>query len=123
MRVLIIEDNEFFRTELDRFVRTLPNLEVAGCARCGNEGIEAFHRTKPDLVLTDIIMAPTNGLETLRQIRAASAATKIIMMSLHSLPDLEQRVKGLGADGFVHKSRIFDDLPKLIAQLSTGEEK
>jgi DNA-binding NarL/FixJ family response regulator len=116
MRVLIIEDNDFFRSAVEQFIGALPGLEVAGSARCGSEGLAAFQRLQPDLVLVDLIMAPTNGLETLRQIRAMSATVKVVMMSLHGMPDLPERVRNLGANGFVHKSRFFEELPVLVNQ-------
>lgn len=78
-RILIIDDDDAFRTMLRLSLRRLGH-EVEEAAN-GRQGL-LRQRTEPaDLVITDLIMPEKEGLETIRELRAEFPALKIIAIS------------------------------------------
>lgn len=69
MRVLVVDDSAFMRKVISRIIEAAPELEVAGVAKNGREGVEMAQRLRPDLITLDIEMPELDGLGALRQIR------------------------------------------------------
>jgi len=82
--------------------------EVA-TAHDGLTGLEVALSTRPDLVILDVMMPRLDGFEVLRQLRRQLLAP-IIMLTARTTPD--DRVRGLrvGADDYVAKPFIVDEL-------------
>lgn len=79
LKVLYVEDEEFTRNELSRFLkRRVGKLTVA---KNGKEGLEAFLDQKPDLVITDLKMPEMDGLEMVRAIRNIGSDCPFIVIS------------------------------------------
>jgi len=62
-------------------------------------------------------MPVMNGLDATRQIHSADPGTKILLLSMHDSPQLEQEAKGVGADAFLSKTAVTDQLRRAINQL------
>ncbi|HQE66304.1 MAG TPA: response regulator, partial [Bacillota bacterium] len=65
IRVLIIDDSAFMRVVISDMIKSDADIEVAGTARNGKEGLEKAILLKPDIITLDIEMPVMNGLETL----------------------------------------------------------
>ena len=78
-RILIIDDDTYLRTTLEKALKTA-NHEIV-LAADGHEGIEK-HRAEPvDLIITDLFMPGKEGLETIQQLRKDFPKVPIIAMS------------------------------------------
>jgi len=63
-------------------------------------------------------MPEMNGLEAAYEIRQRAPSAKIILLSLHYSPhDGLDLAKALGANAFVHKSALANDLVPTIGRL------
>ncbi|WP_028534585.1 two-component system response regulator BtsR [Paludibacterium yongneupense] len=71
MRVLIVDDEPFARSELKSLLATSDDIEIIG--ECANaiEAIAAIHRQNPDVVFLDIQMPRISGLEMLAMLDPA----------------------------------------------------
>jgi CheY-like chemotaxis protein len=72
-------------------------------------------QTAPDLVLMDVHLRCLNGLDVLQAVRQQFGPTPYIVMSSGTY--LSQQCLEAGADGFIMKPYMPDDLIKLIRQL------
>jgi two-component system cell cycle response regulator len=108
--ILLIEDNQDSRDALAWLlehhgysVRTADN---------GADALKEARRQPPDLVITDLAMPVLSGFDLLQRIRELPmlADTPVIVVSGHA--DVEKRVAGLdlGADDFLAKPVIADEL-------------
>lgn len=79
--MLIVDDSAVVRALLRMALTSSPEIEVAGIAVDGVEGVEAVERLRPDLVLLDIEMPRMNGLQALTEMRRRSIPAKAIMCS------------------------------------------
>ena len=119
-KVMLIEDD----VVVVDLLRTLLSLEGHDIVIFSIEEdiVESIKQNKPDVVLMDVYLrsspdADKEGLRMLRQIRAAPelAYTKVIMSS--GL-DFHIESKQAGADGFLHKPYMPEDLINLITDVT-----
>ncbi|WP_432666135.1 Na-translocating system protein MpsC family protein [Wukongibacter baidiensis] len=91
LKVLYVEDEEFTRNELSRFLkRRVGKLYVS---QNGEEGIEIFQDQRPDLVITDLKMPIMDGLEMTRVIRNMGSNCPVIIIT--ALSDSETIIKAV----------------------------
>ncbi len=119
MRVLLVEDDKFFR-EFYAFKLKGKNIEV-GQAGDGEEALKIIPEFKPELILLDLIMPKKDGFELLQDLSRDPAMSQIPVLVFSTLGQQKDvdRAKQLGAKGYVNKSFFdFDNLLKMILQLS-----
>lgn len=116
-RVLLVDDNQNFLKAANSFLRTVPMLELVGEASSGEQAIELSAALQPDLVLIDFAMPGMDGLAATRRIKQQPNAPKVIVVTLDTHLALRAMAKKAGADGFLQKENIVDELPRLLATL------
>lgn len=68
----------------------------------------------PYMIFLDINMPGMNGLETLQKIRENNVNTPIVMFSTSNDDTIIEQSRNLGANFYVTKSSMFDELKKSI---------
>ncbi|PZR07633.1 MAG: response regulator [Flavobacterium psychrophilum] len=68
----------------------------------------------PYMIFLDINMPGMNGLETLKKIRETNLNTPIVMFSTSNDDTIIEKSRNLGANFYVTKSSMFEDLKKSI---------
>ena len=101
-RVLIIDDLPFMRAAI-RTVLEEADMEVAGEAENGKDGIFMYAQTQPDIVLLDIVMPVMDGITALQRLIRQDPAARIIMCSALGEQALIVRAIQLGARDFIVK--------------------
>lgn len=111
IRVLVIDDSAFNRRTLTRMLEVLPEVEVAGYAVDGEEGIRRIMELKPDLVTLDIEMPRMDGF-TLLRIIMSRMPTPVIVVSAFGGDERVFKALELGAVDFIAKptAGISDEL-------------
>jgi DNA-binding response OmpR family regulator len=119
MRLLLIEDDKFFRQFYALKFRER-NIEVDE-AGDGEEGLTKVKENIPDLILLDLIMPRKDGFEFLDSLEKLNLLNKIPVLVFSTLGQEKdiQRAKDLGAKGYINKSFFdFDRLFSRIMELS-----
>src|SRR5262245_37254641 len=83
LHILIVDDNEAFRTGVSEFLEKEKSFRIVGE---GKDGVEAIFLTQllhPDLVLLDISMLWMNGFGAAQKIKEFSPSTKVIFLTIH----------------------------------------
>ncbi len=109
VRVLIVDDQEPFRSAARMVVEMSDVFEVAGEAESGEEGVELASELGPDLVLMDVYLPGIDGLEATRRITAVEAAPRVLVMSTHESEEFAEAALAAGAIAFVPKSQFGMD--------------
>ena len=101
--VLVVEDNEVFRTFL-RGLLTAQGFTVHE-AQSGEEGLRLALEHRPWLILTDVRMPGEDGFEFCRKVRSHSLIRQTPLLFLSGWDDYKARYHGLelGADDFISK--------------------
>ncbi|MCR1783882.1 response regulator transcription factor [Nocardioides carbamazepini] len=105
IRVALVDDQPLVRMGLGTLVAAEPDLELAGEAADGREGLALIRRTRPDVVLCDIRMPVLDGLGLLAEVAAdpALAAVKVVMLTTFELDEYVFEALRNGASGFLLK--------------------
>jgi DNA-binding NarL/FixJ family response regulator len=117
VRVLIVDDSTGFLRAVSGFLATLPGVEVIGQALNGGHGLRMAQELRPDLVLLDWMMPGMNGLDTARAIKGLPGAPKVVLLSLLNGPECIADARAAGADAFLFKGELTNQLPAVLQNL------
>jgi len=106
--VLVVEDQDSARESLAELLRG-EGYEVHEAAD-GNAAISLVDQLDLDLVLTDLTMPGSDGIGVLRHIRDASPQTLVILMTAHASVETAVEAIRLGAQDYLLKPLIFEDV-------------
>ena len=120
-RVVIADDDEQFASSLASMLEADGRVEVIGIASNGEEAVQLALWHDPDIVLMDAVMPGIDGVEATRLVRQSRPRLCILMVSGAESGQLRERAREAGAAGFMHKSRIPDELVDRILELAAGE--
>ncbi|GAP21153.1 response regulator [Leptolinea tardivitalis] len=114
-KVLILEDNAMMRSLLQTLLE-LENFLVTGPSFPLDDPIQLIKDITPDVILMDVNLPGTSGLALLDQLRKMDELKNVkIIMSSGS--DKKQESMKAGADAFLMKPYMPDDLINLIKKL------
>lgn len=114
MRLLIVDDNVNFRRNIKDFLKSEKDIDVIGEAIDGHEAVDQAEKLLPDLILMDISMPRLNGIDATRQIKKTLPDLKIIILTLYDSDEYRKAAFSNGANGFVVKESIYDELMPVI---------
>jgi len=120
MRVIIIDDHALFRDGLKGLLEQR-NIDVAGVAADGKEGIELAREIRPDIVLLDLRMPHMGGLDVLPVLRKDLPETPVVMLTTSN--DESDLIKALrtGAQGYLLKDMEPDELVGALRDIEKGK--
>lgn len=107
VKVLIVDDQESFRSAARHVVELTGGFEVAGEVSSGEDAVEAARSLHPDLVLMDVRLPGMNGVEAARRIRGLDEGRRapvILLVSTEEPADAAEWVTDCGAAAYVPKS-------------------
>jgi CheY-like chemotaxis protein len=116
--ILLVDDNHAVLELLAEMLE--PTYTIAAALSCGATVLEQAAALLPDLIILDISLGDMSGFEVARRLKRAGCPAKIIFLSLHEDMDFVGAAFGLGASGFVFKSRLTTDLETAIAAVLSG---
>jgi DNA-binding NtrC family response regulator len=117
LRVLLVEDEDIFRTVLGRRLRKR-GLDVSGVAS-GEEALASLEREPADVVVLDVKMPGMSGIEALEQIRARFDETEVVMLTGFADATTAVRVMDRGAFAYLMKPVHLEDLIEEIEDAYT----
>lgn len=117
IRILLVDDNDDFRSATLAWIATEPSLAIAGDAASGEEAIDATQRLLPDVVLVDVVMPGLDGFETTRRLKALSTSPSVVMTSFLDTELTRLEAERAGADAYVSKGDLTDRLRSVIGDV------
>jgi CheY-like chemotaxis protein len=82
--------------------------------------VELVERDVPDAVVMDIEMPVLDGVEATRLLRASAPELPIVAISGHDYEERVLEMRRAGADDYVRKARLPDELLRVLAALLAG---
>lgn len=117
IRVAIADDNELMLDGVRFLLEKHRDLDVIAVARTGLEALEVAQRGDLDVLVLDMGLPDIDGTEVLRRLRARTVAPRVVVCSAYTDQDTRREAIEGGADAFVVKDRIVNDLPAAIRQV------
>jgi DNA-binding NarL/FixJ family response regulator len=121
-RFLIIDDHPLYLEAL----QTVLLASFAGCVVGVADSIKAardkLSHEQADLILLDLKLPDSEGLEGLMEIRRGWPKIPLAVISALADMNVVQRLKELGADGFIHKSQGREIIVSSLKALLKGKK-
>ena len=119
-RVLLVDDNDLFRTGL-RTLLEEEKVDVVGEARTGADALLEIGNVAPDVVVMDLNMPGMSGVEAIRQMAAIAPRTRVLVLTAsHEDADVMDAIMS-GACGYLVKDSSIHDLLTGIRAAANGE--
>jgi DNA-binding NarL/FixJ family response regulator len=121
IRTLIVEDQQMFRSFLEKWLCGLPEFTLVGSARTGEEALELVSHKQPDIVLLDLQLPNMDGLHFIRAARQIRPLLRTLVLT--SLVDslALTRVREAGVEGYLEKDAPLDLLGTALTTVARGE--
>lgn len=82
IRVLVVDDSQFFQRQLKDIINENPELKVVGIASNGREAVEKAADLQPDIITMDFEMPVMDGVTAIRHIMAHRKVPILMFSSL-----------------------------------------
>jgi DNA-binding NarL/FixJ family response regulator len=101
--ILAVDDHPLFLDGLRLLLASVPDLELVGEAKSGEEAIVLAAKLQPDVVLMDIKMPGLNGIDATRQIVTTSPHIRVLILTMSEDDESVLRAIWAGARGYLVK--------------------
>ena len=120
-RLVVADDHELVRASMRGMLQNEQDLQIIAEAKDGREAIELCRLQRPDLVLMDVKMPKVNGFEATRIIKEELPTTKVLIVSAYKSAALSTEAIAAGADGYLPKLCLLQELLEAIRAVIRGE--
>ena len=122
MKLLIVDDSSVIRSRIARISgeSNLPELQIIGLAKNGQEALRICKVSLPDLVTMDLTMPEMDGVSCIKELVEKYPAINILVISALSDKATAIQALKLGARGFINKpftdKQLIDALLEFVEQ-------
>lgn len=120
IRILIVDDHTLVRRGLIALLDDRQDIEIIGEAADGFEAIRVAGELQPDVILMDLEMPRLGGVEAIGLIKEDNPACKFLVVTNYGDDDLVLAAVQAGANGYLLKTTMPDDLLSAIQQVHQG---
>jgi DNA-binding NarL/FixJ family response regulator len=120
IKILCVDDHPVVLDGLSAIIAMQPDLEIAATAPNGQKALQAFREHKPDVTIVDLRLPDMSGFELIEAIRELDNRAKIIVLSSYDGDADIQRALDAGAQGYVAKGLVRDELLNAIRTVCKG---
>lgn len=121
IKVLIIDDYDMVRDELNTLLETFPEFEVVSTASDGRMAVTLCRIYQPDVVLMDLHMSNMDGIEATRLIHQEFPEIKVVILSMSMDPTSIYDVLEAGAISFLSKAGKISEIPIALSNAYYGK--
>lgn len=115
-RVLLVEDNEVYRSSLELLLAARPGIEVVGAVPTGAEALEAAARLRPDVALVDYRLPDLDGAEVVAALQHLDPAPAVVCLTAAATEGERSAAVAAGALQVVEKG----DLQALVDAIAAA---
>jgi two-component system invasion response regulator UvrY len=121
IRVLIVDDHAILRAGVREMLADEEDLTVVGEAGSAEEALQLLESgTKVDVVVLDITLPGQSGIELLKRLREEMPELAILVLSMHPERSFAVRLMRAGANGYVPKMIVPEELVKAVRAVGAG---
>jgi DNA-binding NarL/FixJ family response regulator len=123
IRVLCVDDHPVVRDGIAAIINLQRDMMLAGAAATGEEALKRFFELRPDVALVDLQLPDMTGFDLIKKIKDKSPNARIIVLSSHEGDVDIQRALEAGAQGYVAKGIVRDELLETIRTVHAGKRR
>jgi DNA-binding NarL/FixJ family response regulator len=118
--ILVVDDYPPVRRMVKEIIDASPDLQVIGELNDGRELLKFLNKSQAHLILLDISMPKLGGFETTRKIKQDHPEVKVLILTIHNYLEYAERAMSLGAEGYLLKDEIDEELLPAITSIRQG---
>lgn len=125
LSALLVDDDRHFRSGIRTLLsfskiqdRTINAIAEADCPTLA---LTLAKQHKPDLILIDMELIEGDGLSLLQQLKNSKVSSKTLVISGHQEDSWIYQAMQSGADGYVFKSQVSQQLTDAIASIMQNQ--
>lgn len=127
-RLLIVDDEKIEREGMANLIPwNKYDVELAGTAWNGIEGLQMIERERPEIVITDIKMPVLNGIELIKKAKVNFPEVEFIVLSGYGEYEFTSQAMELGIRHYILKpcdeEKIVQVLDKVKAEIDEKKQK
>ena len=120
LRVLIVDDHAIVRRGLRALLSDEFHGAAFGEASDVRQALEQLREKEWDVALLDLTMPGKSGLDLLKELKAEWPRLPVLVLSAHSEDQYAIRVLKAGAEGYMTKDTVLEELAKAIHKILAG---
>lgn len=120
IKVLIADDHSVVRRGVLQILADDPEISLIEEAGSGRQALKALREQDYDLLLLDISMPDGSGLDVLEELRGQSRRPRVLVLSMFPEKQYALRALKLGADGYLTKESLPEELLAAIHRVAEG---
>ncbi len=118
--ILVVDDYPPVRRIVKEIIDANPDLQIIGEFNDGRELLKSIKKSQVHLILLDISMPHLGGFEATRKVKQDHPEVKVLILTIHQYKEYAERARSLGAEGYLLKDEIDDELLPAITSLRQG---
>lgn len=121
IRILIVDDHAILRAGVREMLADEEDLQVVSEAGSAEEALDVLaNGPEVDVVVLDITLPGQSGIDLLKQLRRDRPDLAILTLSMHPERSFAVRLMRAGANGYVPKMIIPEELIKAVRAVGSG---
>ncbi|MEJ7693787.1 response regulator transcription factor [Daejeonella sp.] len=121
IKLIIADDHQLLIEGLISVLSEVEGIMMLEPVNDGKQLINSLRSNTADIVLLDLNMPNMDGIKALEVLKQEFSRIKIIVLTNYNQPQLVEKIKKLGADGYILKSSASLVLKEAIFKVSQGE--
>lgn len=117
IRTILVDGSVECLAGLEKWLGTLPTLEIVGKAGTGVDAVEQCRALRPDLVLMDVTLPVMNGYDATARIKEGGDCPRIILMSFFDVGEASGNGDQWKADAILNKDALYQELIPIVMRL------
>jgi DNA-binding NarL/FixJ family response regulator len=114
VRILLIEDNDVFRTALEVLLTLGGDIEIAGSEPDGNDVVDRCREVAPDVVLVDYRLPGLDGVQVTRLVRENAPGVAVVALTAAAGKREIEALLDAGAVACIGKDRPLDEIVETV---------
>ncbi len=120
LRIIIVDDHEFFRDGLKLVLNRLKYATVVGEASNGREFLELQKELNADIAFVDLQMPVMNGIDASEIAMSKYPKLKIIILTMFDDAEYVDKMMNIGVHGFLLKNITKELLDQALQSIANG---
>ena len=121
IRILVVDNQAVSRAGLRRLLESYADFQVIGEAADGVQAVSETLELGPQVVLMDALLPNGQSMEALKQIKQLNLDTRVLLLSAQDREEFLYETLQAGADGYVLKDIVPDELAQAVRAVARGE--
>lgn len=121
IRVALTDDNPKILITLRLLLSIAKDVQIVCETHNGQEAIDCAKQLQPDVMVMDVHMPVLDGFAATKRIHDVAESTSVILISLDKENTTATEAAAVGAQGFIPKDEVAEQLLPAIETVSRGE--